>query len=89
MSIIEEGPIKKIRMAHLAIVGSHSVNGVAELHTKLLKDRLFANFHAYYPGKFNSKTNGITPRRWLLMANRGAGRAHHITYRRRLGDGSR
>jgi len=70
MSIIEEGPIKKIRMAHLAIVGSHSVNGVAELHTKLLKERLFSNFHTFYPGKFNSKTNGITPRRWLLMANR-------------------
>ncbi len=83
MSIIEEGPIKKIRMAHLAIVGSHSVNGVAELHTKLLKDRLFANFHAYYPGKFNSKTNGITPRRWLLMANRGL--AGLITSR--IGDG--
>ncbi len=70
MSIIEEGPIKKVRMAHLAIVGSHSVNGVAELHTQLLKDRLFPHFNAFYPGKFNSKTNGITPRRWLLMANR-------------------
>ncbi|MDR3632031.1 MAG: glycogen/starch/alpha-glucan phosphorylase [Desulfocapsaceae bacterium] len=71
MSIIEEGPIKKVRMANLAIVGSHSVNGVAELHTRLLKDRLFPHFNAFYPGKFNSKTNGITPRRWLLMANRG------------------
>ena len=70
MSIIEEGPIKKVRMANLAIVGSHSVNGVAELHTRLLKDRLFPYFNAFYPGKFNSKTNGITPRRWLLMANR-------------------
>jgi starch phosphorylase len=70
MSIIEESPIKKVRMAHLAIVGSHSVNGVAELHTKLLKEKLFASFHDFYPGKFNSKTNGITPRRWLLMANR-------------------
>jgi starch phosphorylase len=70
MSIIEEGPIKKVRMANLAIVGSHSVNGVAELHTRLLKDRLFPHFNAFYPGKFNSKTNGITPRRWLLMANR-------------------
>ncbi len=70
MSIIEEGPIKKIRMAHLAIIGSHSVNGVAELHTRLLKERLFPNFHSFYPGKFNSKTNGITPRRWLLVANR-------------------
>jgi glycogen phosphorylase len=69
MSIIEEGPPKMIRMAHLAIVGSHSVNGVAELHTKLLKERLFHEFDQFYPGKFNSKTNGITPRRWLLQAN--------------------
>ncbi len=69
MSIIEEGDVKKIRMAHLAIVGSHSVNGVAELHTQLLKDNLFHQFHQFYPGKFNSKTNGITPRRWLRLAN--------------------
>lgn len=69
MSIIEEGPEKKVRMAHLAIIGSHSVNGVAELHTKLLKERIFRKFHSYYPGKFNSKTNGITPRRWLLQCN--------------------
>ena len=70
MSIIEEGYPKKVRMAHLAIVGSHSVNGVAELHTELLKNRIFKDFNKFYPGKFNSKTNGITPRRWLLEANR-------------------
>ena len=69
LSVIEEGPVKKIRMAHLAIIGSHSVNGVAALHTELLKNRLFQDFHTHYPGKFNSKTNGITPRRWLLQAN--------------------
>jgi starch phosphorylase len=69
MSIIEEGHVKMVRMAHLAIVGSHSVNGVAELHTKLLKERIFKNFHTFYPKKFNSKTNGITPRRWLLQCN--------------------
>ncbi len=69
MSIIEEGEEKKVRMAHLAIIGSHSVNGVAELHTQLLKERIFNNFHVLYPGKFNAKTNGITPRRWLLQAN--------------------
>ena len=69
MSIIEEGQPKMVRMAHLAIVGCHSVNGVAALHTRLLKDRLFHDFHRFYPGKFNSKTNGITPRRWLLQAN--------------------
>ncbi len=69
MSIIEEGPVKTIRMAHLAIIGSHSVNGVAELHTELLRKSIFPKFDAFYPGKFNSKTNGITPRRWLLQAN--------------------
>lgn len=69
MSIIEEGPVKKVRMAHLAIVGSHSVNGVAALHTQLLRERIFPEFDAFYPGKFNSKTNGITPRRWLLQTN--------------------
>jgi len=69
MSIIEEGNAKMVRMAHLAIIGSHSVNGVAELHTKLLKERIFKNFHTLYPDRFNSKTNGITPRRWLLQCN--------------------
>ncbi|MCF8056992.1 MAG: glycogen/starch/alpha-glucan phosphorylase [Desulfocapsa sp.] len=69
MSIIEEGEVKKIRMAHLAIVGSHSVNGVAELHAKLLKENIFPALNEFYPGKFNSKTNGITPRRWLLLVN--------------------
>ncbi len=71
MSLIDEGPPKKIRMAHLAIVGSHSVNGVAALHTELLKTGLFKHFHEFYPGKINNKTNGITPRRWLLKCNPG------------------
>lgn len=70
MSIIEEGQAKMVRMAHLAIIGSHSVNGVAELHTKLLKEKIFKHFNAFYPNKFNAKTNGITPRRWLLQCNR-------------------
>jgi starch phosphorylase len=69
MSIIEEGPEKKVRMAHLAIIGSHSVNGVAELHSKLLKERIFPDFNLFFPNRFNSKTNGITPRRWLLDVN--------------------
>jgi glycogen phosphorylase len=69
MSIIEEGYPKMVRMAYLAIVGSHSVNGVAALHTKLLKERVFKDFHAFYPDRINSKTNGITPRRWLLKSN--------------------
>ncbi len=69
LSLIDEAHGKRVRMAHLAIVGSHSVNGVAELHTHLLKTRIFPAFHALYPGKFNNKTNGITPRRWLLKCN--------------------
>ncbi|MBI5557811.1 MAG: glycogen/starch/alpha-glucan phosphorylase [Deltaproteobacteria bacterium] len=71
MSIIAEGETKRVRMAHLAIVGSHSVNGVAELHTHLLKTRIFGDFNEFYQGKFNNKTNGITPRRWLLKCNPG------------------
>ena len=69
MSIIEEGEERSIRMAHLAIVGSFSVNGVAALHTELLKKGLFASFYALWPHKFSNKTNGVTPRRWLAWAN--------------------
>ena len=71
MSLIEEGPVRRVRMANLAIIGSHSVNGVAALHTELLKNYLFSNFHEMYPDRINSKTNGITPRRWLLKSNPG------------------
>jgi starch phosphorylase len=71
LSLIEEGPVKKIRMAYLAIVGSHSVNGVAELHSRLLREKIFKDFYALYPERFNNKTNGITQRRWLLKANPG------------------
>ena len=69
MSIVEEHWERKIRMAHLAIVGSHSVNGVAALHSEILKDVLFHDFYQMYPERFNNKTNGITQRRWLKMAN--------------------
>ena len=69
MSIIEEGHERRVRMAHLAIVGSHSVNGVAALHTEILKNSLFRDFHHFYPRKFKNVTNGVTPRRWLLQAN--------------------
>ena len=69
MSLIEEGGVQMVRMANLAVVGSHSVNGVAALHTELLKKHLFADFDAFYPGRINNKTNGITPRRWLLASN--------------------
>ncbi len=74
MSIIEEGTEKKVRMAHLAIVGSHSVNGVSSLHTEILKDEVFKDFHQLWPERFNNKTNGITPRRWLKLCNPGLAR---------------
>ncbi len=66
MSIIQDDMVK---MAHLAIVGSHSVNGVAALHTDILKNQELKDFNEFYPGKFNNKTNGITHRRWLIQAN--------------------
>ncbi len=69
MSIIEEGPVRQVRMAHLAVIGSHSVNGVAALHTELLKSDLFHDFDALFPERFNNKTNGVTPRRWMVQAN--------------------
>ena len=80
MSLIEEGEVKFIRMANLCIVGSHAVNGVAALHTKLLVENLFPRFNRFFPGKFSNKTNGVTPRRWLLLANRELAKlyTHHL-----------
>jgi len=69
MSLIEEGPSRKVRMAHLAVVGSHSTNGVAEIHSGLLRAHVLKDFAEMYPLRFNNKTNGVTPRRWLKMAN--------------------
>lgn len=69
MSIIEEKPVKRIRMAHLAVVGSHSVNGVAQLHSELVRTNLLRDFAELYPERFNNKTNGVTPRRWILGCN--------------------
>jgi glycogen phosphorylase len=71
VSIIDETNGRRVRMAHLAVVGSHTVNGVAELHSQLLKTSLFADFAKIYPNKFTNVTNGITPRRWLNQANPG------------------
>jgi starch phosphorylase len=71
MSLIQEGHEKRIRMAYLAIVGSFSVNGVAELHSKLLVKGLFKDFAKLWPEKFNNKTNGVTQRRWLAACNPG------------------
>jgi starch phosphorylase len=69
MSLIEEGGEKSINMAHLCIVGSHAVNGVAKIHSELLKTSIFKDFYEMFPERFQNKTNGITPRRWLLMCN--------------------
>jgi glycogen phosphorylase len=69
MSLIEEGPVRKVRMANLAVVGSHSTNGVAAIHTELLKTRVLSDFHEMFPQRFSNKTNGVTPRRWLQQAN--------------------
>jgi glycogen phosphorylase len=69
MSLIEEEGQRSVRMAYLAVVGSHAVNGVAALHTELLKSRVLDDFHEMMPGKIHNKTNGITPRRWLYKAN--------------------
>lgn len=71
LSIIEEGSPKMIRMAYLAVVGSYSVNGVAALHTELLKESVLRDFYEFWPEKFNNKTNGVTPRRWLKASNQG------------------
>lgn len=69
MSLIEEGEPKQVRMANLSIVGSHSINGVSALHSRLVQTKLAPDFAALWPERFNNKTNGVTPRRWLLQAN--------------------
>lgn len=71
MSLIEEDGGKRVNMAHLCIVGSHAVNGVAEIHSNIIKTQVFRNFSELEPDKFQNKTNGITPRRWLLLCNPG------------------
>ncbi len=69
MSLIEETPARQVRMANLAIVGTHSTNGVAQIHSDLLRTRVVTDFADLFPERFNNKTNGVTPRRWLLLAN--------------------
>jgi starch phosphorylase len=71
ISLIEENSERRVRMGNLAFVGSHSVNGVSALHTQLMKETVFADLHRLYPTRVNNKTNGITPRRWLLQCNPG------------------
>ena len=75
VSLIEEGPIRKVRMANLAIVGSHSTNGVAAIHSGLLRTVTVKDLAEIFPERFNNKTNGVTPRRWLLLANPPLARA--------------
>ncbi len=77
MSLVEEQGDRKIRMAHVAIVGTHSTNGVAQIHSGLLRTTTVKDFFEMFPERFNNKTNGVTPRRWLLLANPGL--AHVIT----------
>ncbi len=69
MSLIDESGERYVRMAHLAVVGSNAVNGVSELHTRLLEEELFHDFYRLWPERFSNKTNGVTPRRWLLLSN--------------------
>jgi starch phosphorylase len=69
MSLIEEEPVRKVRMAHLAVVGTHSTNGVAQIHSDLLRSHLLHDFAEFFPERFRNVTNGVTPRRWLLTAN--------------------
>ena len=83
MSLINEKPQKTVRMAYLATLGSHSVNGVAALHSRLLKETLLPEFAALYPKRFTNITNGVTPRRWLLQSNPALARAIN----RRIGEG--
>jgi starch phosphorylase len=71
VSLVEDGPEKRIRMANLAVVGSHSTNGVAEIHSKLLRETTLKDLAEIFPERFNNKTNGVTPRRWLQLCNPG------------------
>ncbi|MCQ4633148.1 glycogen/starch/alpha-glucan phosphorylase [Shinella sp. CPCC 100929] len=71
ISLIEESGERRVRMGNLAFVGSHSINGVSALHTELMKETVFADLHKLYPNRINNKTNGITPRRWLMQCNPG------------------
>ena len=76
VSLIEEGPTKHVRMANMAIAGSHSTNGVAAIHTKLLRATTVKDLAETFPERFSNKTNGVTPRRWLRLANLPAATEH-------------
>ena len=86
VSLIEEGPSQAVRMANLAIVGSHSTNGVAAIHSELLRTMTVKDLAEMFPERFSNKTNGVTPRRWLLMSNPALSQHDHRRHRRRLDD---
>ena len=71
MSIIDDGGERRVRMAHLAVIGSHRVNGVAQLHSDLMRTQVFSGFAEHYPDRFINVTNGIAARRWLKQSNPG------------------
>ena len=89
VSLVEEAGGRKIRMANLAIVGSHSTNGVAAIHPELLRTMTVKDLAEMFPERFNNKTNGVTPRRWLLLCNPPLAQRHHRGHRRRLDHGPR
>jgi starch phosphorylase len=74
VSLIEEDYVRRVRMAHLSVIASHKVNGVSQLHTRLLRETVFGDFDRLFPDRFVNRTNGITPRRWLALANPGLSR---------------
>ena len=87
VSLIEEGANRHVRMAHLAIVGTHSTNGVAAIHSELLRTKTVKDLAEIFPERFGNKTNGVTPRRWVKLCNPAGNRqAHHRVDRRRLGN---
>ena len=71
VSLIDESGERRVRMGNLAFVGAHSINGVSALHTELMKETVFDDLHRMFPDRINNKTNGITPRRWLMQCNPG------------------
>ena len=79
LSLIDERGERYVRMAHLACVGSHAINGVAELHSELLKQDVLRDFHELWPEKFRNKTNGVTPRRWMVLCNPRLAQLHHAS----------
>ena len=89
MSLIGEDGGKSVRMAHLATVGSHAINGVAALHSELLKESVLKDFYELWPERFSNKTNGVTPRRFLALVQPGPAGAARRHDRRRLADGPR